>query len=433
MIIMILGATGFVGTHLTRKLLDQGHEILAVVRTIETGQALFPSASLIECDFTAQQNLEEWMLRMKNVDVVINCIGIFYHRNPSIVWQIHFNSPRVIFEAASKAGVKKIIQLSALAVEHYESEYAKSKLELDNYLLTLPVQSLIFRPSFIYGPGSEGGMALLMTMASFPVIPLPEKGEQLLQPIHIDTLCTAISNMASLPPGPSYVLTAVSPTAIALKTVLGSLRHWLQLPKSFFVQVPMILIKIMAWFGNFSSSSKINSPAINMLSSNKTASAGETAVFYQLTGVNPESFKEGLEKKPSTDGDRWQALLGWLRPFLRLSLAFMWFASALTSAFFAQETSYLILKQAGVPDTLQSLLLFGASFINFMLGIGLLFNFRTRSNCMVQLLIIVIYTLIISVQLPYYWLEPFGSVVKNIPIMVAILILYFTEPVSSAH
>lgn len=108
MIIMILGATGFVGTHLTRKLLDQGHEILAVVRTIETGQALFPSASLIECDFTAQQNLEEWMLRMKNVDVVINCIGIFYHRNPSIVWQIHFNSPRVIFEAASKAGVKKL-------------------------------------------------------------------------------------------------------------------------------------------------------------------------------------------------------------------------------------------------------------------------------------------------------------------------------------
>lgn len=253
---------------------------------------------------------------------------------------------------------------------------------------------------------------MLMTMASFPVIPLPEKGEQLLQPIHIDTLCTAISNMASLPPGPSYVLTAVSPTAIALKTVLGSLRHWLQLPKSFFVQVPMILIKIMAWFGNFSSSSKINSPAINMLSSNKTASAGETAVFYQLTGVNPESFKEGLEKKPSTDGDRWQARLGWLRPFLRLSLAFMWFASALTSAFFARETSYLILKQAGVPDTLQSLLLFGASFINFMLGIGLLFNFRTRSNCMVQLLIIVIYTLIISVQLPYYWLEPFGSVVK---------------------
>ncbi|KTC74657.1 oxidoreductase [Legionella birminghamensis] len=430
--IMVLGATGFVGTHLIRKLLDQGHQIVAVARQPELAKSLFPSASIIECDFNVPQSIEEWFPRLNNIDVIINCIGIFYHRDASIIWQVHFNSPRIIFETAAKTNVKRIIQISALGIENYDTEYAKSKLELDNFLLQLPIQSIILRPSFIYGPGAEGGMELFTTVSSFPLIFLPGKGEQQLQPIHIDKLCAAISNLCERSLKHSMILTAASSDALSIKAILKCLRKWLNLPKTVCLPVPITFIRIAAWFGNLSSSSKLNSAALSMLGSSNTATKADTDAFYQISDVSPESFEEEIFKTSSTRADLLQARLGWLRPLLRISLVFMWLASAVTSAFFARETSYMLLTQAGLDSFWHPVLLYGASTVNLMIAISLLFNYRTKLNCIVQLIVILIYTLIISVQLPNFWLEPFGSIVKNIPVAVSILMLYFTEPVSAS-
>jgi len=56
-------------------------------------------------------------------------------------------------------------------------------------------------------------------------------------------------------------------------------------------------------------------------------------------------------------------------------------------------------------------------------------GFRTKITGIAQLLLMMAYTFIISVSLPEFLLHPFGPVVKNLPLAVAILVLMAAEEV----
>ena len=52
---------------------------------------------------------------------------------------------------------------------------------------------------------------------------------------------------------------------------------------------------------------------------------------------------------------------------------------------------------------------------------------KAVSRWLAQLAVIIAYTAIITVWLPEFWLHPYGPVVKNLPVMVAIWLLYELE------
>jgi hypothetical protein len=47
---------------------------------------------------------------------------------------------------------------------------------------------------------------------------------------------------------------------------------------------------------------------------------------------------------------------------------------------------------------------------------------------LVQMMLIVGYTIIISIGLPEFWLHPYGPILKNLPMLAAIYLLYALEP-----
>ena len=52
---------------------------------------------------------------------------------------------------------------------------------------------------------------------------------------------------------------------------------------------------------------------------------------------------------------------------------------------------------------------------------------RPRGLWTAQILLVVVYTLIITYALPHLWLEPFGPVAKNIPILAVLIFLRQVE------
>ncbi|STX28997.1 oxidoreductase [Legionella beliardensis] len=427
--ILITGASGFAGTWVTRELIQKGHQVVAAVRDIAYTQKLFPQAQVQACDFVKDTTVEAWLPRLAGIDVVINCVGIFYHSNPKIMWAIHFDTPKALFKAAEQSTVKQIIHLSALGVDCYQSDYATSKKAIEDYLLTLKIPAIILRPSFIYGPASEGGMALMRALAAFPgIIPLPGKGMQQFQPIHVGDLAHAISNMIEHDINEAVILAAVASTPITLKEILLTLRSWLQLARGYCLSIPLILIKLGAKLGDYLPFSTINTPAIAMLELGNVTSPAEAKKFAQTARLTPRSFTEGVYSYPSNKPDRFYARLFFIKPLLRLSLAFMWLASALVSAFFfPRVASYTLLAKVGVASSWQPFLLNSACIINALIGISLLFNYKTKLNCVLQVLVMAAYTVIITIKLPDLWLEPFGSIVKNIPVLISIIILYLMD------
>lgn len=427
--ILITGASGFAGAGITKKLIEQGHKVVAAVRDTRYTEKLFPHAKVVACDFVQDTTVEVWLPRLEHIDIIINCVGIFYHSDSKIMWAIHFDTPKALYAAATKCNIKRIIHLSALGVERYQSDYAMSKKAIEDYLLTLNITSIILRPSFIYGPASEGGMALMRALAAFPlIIPIAGSGLQQFQPIHVEDLGKAVTNIIDSELKESVVVATVSAQPVSVKEILLTLRDWLQIGRGYLISIPLKLIKIGAKIGDYLPFSTINTPAINMLEQGNITTPEETQTFIQMVGFKPKDFIEGAYQAPSMKSDRWYARLFFVKSLLRLSLAFMWLASAIVSALlFPKAGSYLLLTKVGISIDWQPFLLYLASLINGIIGLGLLFNYKIKLNCLLQIMVMTAYTVIITLKMPNLWLEPFGSIVKNVPVLISIIILYLME------
>jgi len=106
------------------------------------------------------------------------------------------------------------------------------------------------------------------------------------------------------------------------------------------------------------------------------------------------------------------------------SLSLLWIFTGLTSLFFARDIGYQTLANVGIDGFLASFLIGAGGLVDILLGLWLLSRKQLRLCCITQVLIIVTYTLLLSMIAPSYWLHPFGPVTKNIPILVLIGLVY---------
>jgi lysylphosphatidylglycerol synthetase-like protein (DUF2156 family) len=128
------------------------------------------------------------------------------------------------------------------------------------------------------------------------------------------------------------------------------------------------------------------------------------------------------------DTARISAQLGWLLPLLRCSVALVWIVTGIVSfGPFPVRSSYELLARVGVSRALAPVLLYGAALMDLAFGIATLLVKRRRFVWAAQTVAILLYTIIISAKLPEFWLHPFGPLLKNVPLLAAILVLYHLE------
>lgn len=427
--IIVTGATGFIAAQIVTDLIAAGHSVTCCVRDVEYAQNLFPAAKIIACDFVQDISPNNWMNRLENIDIVINAVGILYHPNKKTIWAIHRDTPCALFDACVVKGIQKIIQISALGIDQSATDYAKSKLAADDYLLLLPLNAIIVRPSLVYGRGSHGGTSLFRGLTGLPFFtPVPGNGQQSFQPIHLQDLSKAVLQLIESSNSSSIVLNAVGPTKTSLKEILSTLRAWLGFAKTTFLHIPLWLINIISHIGDLIPYSAINTTSYKMMMQNNITTDNEAKKFFTFVGFVPREFIDGVYSEPSTVQDHWHARLYFLKPLLQLSIAFVWLFSAITSIFlYPKINSYQLLGDMGVTKFWQPILLYGASSIDAFLGIATLFGYQLKKIYAIQLLVIIFYSLLIAWKLPYLLLEPFAPIIKNLPILIAILILLALE------
>jgi len=427
--VLVTGATGFIASQIVTDLIAAGHAVTCCVRDVSYAKKIFPSANILSCDFDQDITVENWLPRLTNIDIVINCVGILYHPRIKKIWNIHYHTPRAMFDACVQSGIKQIIQISALGIEHSEVAFARSKMATDDYLLSLPVKSIVLRPSLVYGHGSYGGTSLFRGLAGLPgLIPVPGKGEQQFQPIHLQDLSLSIVKLITSPPDHNMILNAVGPDRVSLLEIVSKLRAWLGFASAKFIFIPLKLMKMVAHIGDLLPGSVVNSTSYRMMIQDNNTSEEETRKFQHYAGFKPRDFSSGIYSLPSAVQDRWHARLYFLKPLLRISIAFIWlFSAACSLIFYPRSDSYHLLVQVGIQDFWQPVFLYGASALDAVIGIAMLCSYRLKAVCIVQLAVIILYTTIISWKLPYLWLEPFGPIAKNIPLFVAILIYIAME------
>ncbi len=118
----------------------------------------------------------------------------------------------------------------------------------------------------------------------------------------------------------------------------------------------------------------------------------------------------------------------WLRPALLAALVLVWLWTAFVCLGPGFNWGVQIMGEAGVSGWLATASVVGGALCDALLGLGLLVRRWRRQALLAQLLLMLGYTLFISVVLPRYWLDPYGGVSKNLILLVVTLWLYQQEP-----
>jgi uncharacterized protein YbjT (DUF2867 family)/uncharacterized membrane protein YphA (DoxX/SURF4 family) len=414
--VLLAGASGFIGQRLAAALSAAGHTVIGGGRR-RSG----PTAHVlrwIDLDYSAPRP-HEWTRALLGIDVVINAVGILREDRGQSFESIHFEGPRTLFSAAQSAGVRRVIQISALgADEHASSGYHRSKHEADAFLMHLPLEWIVVQPSLVYGAGGTSA-ALFETLASLPFIPVPGNGAQPVQPVHIDDLVAAVVRLVDSPQA-NQVLSAVGPEPLPLRVFLVSLREALGLEPTRVLNIPMPLVSLAARAGNLLSGALLDSETLAMLERGNTASAQP---LEQLLGRRPRTVLKFIApgEKPMQGAI---AQFRWLEWLLRAGIASMWLIAGIVSlGLYPIEASLQLLRQIGAPASLAPVLLTGAALLDIILGVLTLWPRAPRWFWSAQIALVAVYTLIITLRLPQLWLEPFGPVAKNLPILALLLMM----------
>jgi uncharacterized protein YbjT (DUF2867 family) len=423
--VFLTGATGFVGRHLAAAVAARGHRLTCAVRDAGTESARSLPGRPVAVDYLRLTSAADRRPLLRGSDVVVNAVGILRERGSATFEALHVRAPAALFEACAAEGVRRVVQLSALGADAgAATAYHVSKREADEHLLALPVEGIVVQPSLIYGPGGTSA-ALFTTLASLPAIPLPGGGRQSIQPIHIDDAVEAIVRIIE-GQGPARRRVAlVGPAPTTLHDFLLSLRHALQLPEGRVLPVPMALARGAAAAGAWLPRTLLDRDSLSMLERGNVAPVDDTRALLGRPPRAPSAFIEPRDAASL----RLKARLAWLLPMLRLSVAAVWIVTGIVSlGLYPVSDSYALLARVGITGALAApAALYGAALLDLALGIATLSMRRRRALWLGQMALIVGYTVLISVFLPEFWLHPYGPLLKNLPMLAAIAMLFVLE------
>jgi uncharacterized protein YbjT (DUF2867 family) len=418
MIILLTGASGFIGRRLVEALVHEGHTVIAAGRHPAPGAQRF-----IAADFTQDVAPEVWIPRLVGVEVVINAVGILRETGGQTFVKIHTRAPQALFEACSMAGVERVVQVSALGADSGTSGYFRSKHSADAFLRTLPLDWTIVQPALVYGPDGTSAR-LFTTLASLPVIPVPGRGDQHVQPIHIDDVIAAVIAIVAQRTAVRQTVPLVGPEPVPFAQFLRRLRDAMGLRPARVLPMPMLLMRAAAAIGSVIPGALLDRDTLDMLAAGNTADAAATTRILRRAPRPIESFVPAQARLAAAH----EAKLRWLLPALRISIAFVWIWTAIVSIWlYPREHSLELLYRVGVPEALAPSMLYGAAGLDLIFGVATLALRGRRWLWPAQMGLIVGYTIIITLKLPEFWLHPYGPIVKNLPMLAALYLLYVLE------
>lgn len=423
--IMLIGASGFIGRYLKAALIEAGHDVIPVSRRAIKRDNQSQKSIAHRIDMNKALTPKDWLPLLSGIDTIVNCAGILQSRFGQSSIAIHRDAPIALFKACQIAKIQKIVQISAISAEPEAGTiYALTKHAADEYLAATSLPWVIIRPSLIYAPGASGGTAFFRAMAALPLaIPLPGRGEQQFQPLSMGDLCKTILQAIETNQMDHKIIDPVGPEILTLRQIIEHLRSWLGLSNAPFLRVPDTFVAFAAKMGNFFGGT-INDTSLKQMAFGNT---GSYEAFVQMTGIKCMFMKDALELYPAQNQDRLAARLYFLQPILRFALSLLWIGSGIVGLLLPIESSISILQVFAIPAHVSSVLIWIFCFIDLAIGAAILMRVRPGFMAIIQLCLVIGYTIGLSTIQPALWLDPFGPLLKNIPIIVAVLLLAVME------
>ena len=192
--ILILGATGFVGRHICTRLSQAGWSAIVPSRSPAAARHLagLPRVDVVPGDVHDEATL---IRLLAGADAVVNLVAIL-HGSEAAFEQVHVELPKKLARACAAAGVRRLVQISALgAALDGPSMYQRSKARGEAVLHTEAAADFldltVLRPSVIFGAQDKFLNVFAQLQRMFPLIPLAGADTRF-QPVWVEDVAAAV-------------------------------------------------------------------------------------------------------------------------------------------------------------------------------------------------------------------------------------------------
>ncbi|WP_461495195.1 SDR family oxidoreductase [Pyruvatibacter sp.] len=425
----LIGAHGFIGSHVARRFVRAGHEVTGFGRDLDLGRRLVPTVEWRPCDLNTDTDPQIWADRLEGCDVLVNCAGVLQKTSRDDPAAIHGAATCALFDGALKAGVRRIIHVSALgADDDVDTEYSRSKRVADKYLAELDTDWIILKPSLVVARECYGGTAMVRMLAGLPgLVVIPEQANIVFQPVAMDDLTDGILRLSDANAPSRLTLAVTGPAIQDLTDIVQTIRAWLGFGPARMLAVPGWAMRpaILAadLLGYLGVETALRSTSFKQTEKPNTA---DHVPFEEATGLKVQPIGTALAHDPASRADRRDARLAAPLIALRVLLAFFWIATGivtLAGITHAAQADAALALTALVGSTATLAAIIATSCLDVMLGVWLITARDLWRPCAAQILLSLGYIGGLTLLAPDMWADPLGPLLKVLPIIGATLVL----------
>lgn len=420
--VLVTGATGLIGQAVVADLLGAGFGVVGVTRNAATAARRLPAVEWIAVDIAVATRPEDWLPHLAGVRAVVNCAGVLQDSWGDSTRRVHVDGIGALFEASGRAGVRRIVHISAIGVDRAAATpFSRSKLEADQILMRRDLDWIVLRPSVVLGPAAYGGSALLRALAAPPLLPLfPDSGP--LQVVQLENVVATVRFFLA-PAAPSrIVVELVGPEGLSVAEIVRQYRRWLGWREAAVMTLPRPVAAGLCRLGDGAGWLGWRPPVRTTTRRELARGAVGCPDRWTLaTGIVPQSLAAALTRRPASVQERWFAGLYLLKPAVFAGLALFWLVGGVLALGPGYRAGVDLIESAGVGRGSTAVVIAGA-VVDIMVGAGIAVRRTSRSALFASLAVGAGYLIAASLLMPQLWDDPLGPLVKIVPVLLLSLV-----------
>src|SRR5438876_8173154 len=227
--VLITGATGYIGRHLVARMVAQGERPRVLVRDLKRAAQILPTdkVELVQGDTLDPKALKA---AVQGVDTIVHAAFITADHKQSA--GNHYEDTNVrgtanLIQVAKDAGVKRIIEISGLGTKKGKpGSYMQGRYMAEKMLKESGLAWTIIQPSVLFGKNAPFIMGLTDLIRTAPVVPLIGGGKVKFQPIYVEDVVTVIVKVLEEPERTAgHTYTIGGPAYYTFTQVIDELLH----------------------------------------------------------------------------------------------------------------------------------------------------------------------------------------------------------------
>ena len=293
--VFVTGGTGFVGSEMVSQLTAAGHTARCLVRPgSEDKLAIREGVEIHLGDVTEPETLERGV---KGCQAIIHLVGIIreFPSRGITFERLHVEATRNMTAAAEGQGIRRYLQMSANGTgPSAPTDYHRSKWQAEETVRSSSLDWTIFRPSLIFGPGSEFVAAISGLVRHLPVVPVIGDGQYRLAPVAVADVARSFVKALEMPETVGQTYHCCGPEDYNYDEVVDLVGKALGKDKVCKLHHPLFLMKPAVAVLQNIPRFPITITQMKMLLAGNVCNPGPWAETFD---IKPQSFPAGLRKQ----------------------------------------------------------------------------------------------------------------------------------------